>query len=281
MAAAAALALATAAGATPDRTLTLAVLPCTNIEATFQKFHPLIQYVTQSTGNRIKLVVPQNPTEFDMLLEHGQVDLALQDPHTYARLVRSFDPGELLGTLGSDGSSTQSGVVVVRRDSGITTLSQLRGRRVLFGPRASTSKWVAAQLLFERAGLDVGRDVTSSNGGCCEDIAFEVAIRTVDAGVVCDHFARLHEARQKSLGVDVNALRVVARTDAFPSRVLAARRGAPREAVSAVMRALVRLDHSKADDARVLDAAEIRAFTRTSEHEYLQRLQHSVPRRPR
>ena len=180
-----------------------------------------------------------------------------------------FDKATLLGTVATNGTSTQSGVVVVRQDSGVTTLSQLRGRRVLFGPRTSTAKWVAARLLFESAGIDVDRDLKAVNGGCCEDIAFAVAIRSVDAGVVCEHFTGLHPDKQKDLGVDMDALKVIGRTRTFPTRVLAARLGAPREAVAALMAALLRLDRSVADHARILSAAEVQAFKRTTEAEYL------------
>ncbi len=275
------LALTIGTGASPGAGVTLAVLPCTNIESTFQKFHPLSEYVKRSVGVTVRLVAPANLTEFESLLKNGQVDLALQDPHTYAGLARFFDDAAVLATVAPDGTGRQSGVVVVRKDSGVTALSQLRGRRVLFGPRTSTPKWVAATLLFGAAGIDVERDLLASNGGCCEDIAFEVAIRSVDAGVVCDHFAGLHREKQKTLGVDVGSLRVIARTPTFPTRVLAARVGAPREAVSAVLAALLRLDRSVAEHARVLSSAEIQAFTRTSEVEYLRSLRPTVPQPPR
>ena len=74
------------------------------------------------------------------------------------------------------------------------------------------------------------RDLTATHGGCCEDIAFAVAIRSVDAGVVCDHFMGLHEAKQKELGVDIRSLKVLARTGPFPPacwRLAWARRARP------------------------------------------------------
>ena len=55
----------------------------------------------------------------------------------------------LLQTRALDGTTRQSAVVVVRRDSGVLELAQLRGKTVMFGPRTSSPKWVAARLLFE------------------------------------------------------------------------------------------------------------------------------------
>jgi phosphonate transport system substrate-binding protein len=262
----------TTRAAMPEARLSLAVLPCTDIESTFRKFYPLFEHLKQSTGVAIKLVVPGDLAEFEALLKNGQVDAALQDPHTYARLSRFFDKSTLLLTVAPDGTTTQSAVIVVRRDSGVTQLSQLRGRAVLFGPRTSTSKWVAARMLFQSDGIDADRELKAASGGCCEDIAFAVAIRSVDAGVVCEHFMGLHEAKQKDLGVDPAALRVIARTRAFPTRVFAARRDAPRDAVAKLVDALLRLDASVPDQARLLSSAEILAFKRTTEAGYLRQI---------
>jgi phosphonate transport system substrate-binding protein len=259
------------AGALPRETpFSIAVLPCTDIEATFRRFHPLIEYLKQSAGVAVRLVVPRDLAEFEALLRNGQVDAALQDPHTYARLAHYFDGSTLLGTVGTDGRTVQAGVLVVRKDSGVTRPAQLRGRAVMFGPRTSTAKWVAARMLFDSEGIDPDRDLKIVNGGCCEDIAFVVAIRSVDAGVICEHFMNQREARQGELGLDADALRIIARTPAFPMRAFAARQGAPAAVVAAVIDALLRLNPRVPDQGRILSSAEISGFRRASEAEYLQ-----------
>ena len=265
------------ARAAPQGRLRLVVLPCTNIEATFRKFHPLLARLESTTGLSFRLVAPADLTEFESATVNGQVDFALQDPHTFQRLARLFDDASLLQTRGLDGSMRQAAVVLVRRDSDVTRLDQLRGRVVMFGPRTSSPKWVAARGLFESEGLEVERDVKAVNGGCCEDIAFEVALKAVDAGVVCDHFLGLHDSRQKDIGVDPRSLRIVGRTAPVPTRIFAARKGVPRDVVAAVIGALAGLRASAADDSEVLTSAELRGFVRTTRAEYLAQL---APARP-
>ena len=258
--------------------LTLAVLPCSNIETTFRKFYPLLTYLKGATGFSVTLMVPADLPEFETLIRNEQVDFALQDPHTFVQLARVFDRSNLLQTRALNGTTTQSGVVVVRRDSGVTDVAQLRGRTVMFGPRTSTPKWVAARTLFESSGIAVDRDVKVLNGGCCEDIAFAVSVRSVAAGVICDHFLTQHEARQKDLGVDPASLLVIARTAPFPTRVFAARKGVPAETAKAIARALLRLDPAVPEQARILSSAEIRGFLRVTEAEYLAEVGRSAPR---
>jgi phosphonate transport system substrate-binding protein len=252
--------------------LRLAVLPCTNIQESFRKFQPLFAYLRATAGVGVTLVVPGELAEFEAAVRNGAVDFALQDPHTFQRVAALFDPSSLLQTRALDGAMQQSAVVVVRRGSGLTRLTQLRGKTVMFGPRTSSPKWVAARLLFESNGISVDRDLRVLNGGCCEDIAFSVIVGTADAGLTCDHFLGLHDARQKSLGVDPSAVSVIARTATVPTRVLAARKGVPAAVVDAVARALLHLNRSEPAHESILTSAEIGGFTRTTEAEYLKPL---------
>lgn len=259
----------------------LAVLPCTDILATFTKFQPLLAYLERTAGVQVKVAVMPDLTAFEAAVRSGRIDFALQDPHTFEQLAHLFDGRSLLQTRAVDGGTSQSAVVVVRRDGGITDLSGLRGKKVMFGPTTASAKWVAARQLFESRGIAVERETSPVHGGCCEDIAFAVAAASVDAGVICDHFLAEHTARQGELGLEPAQLRVIGRTPPTPTRVLAARTGAPRAVVDAVIGALLQLDRSKPEHARLMASAEIGGFFPTTRDEYLRGMaSRATPRQP-
>ena len=264
--------LGSALASEPGARLRVAVLPCTNIETSFRKFHPLFEYLESHTGFEMKLVVPADLPEFETMTRNGEVDFALQDPHTYERLSSLYEDSSLLQTRGPDGSIFQAAAVIVRRDSGLSELRQLVGRTVMFGPRVSSPKWIAARLLFESAGVDVDRDLKSVNGGCCEDIAFTVMIRSVDAGVICDHFLDQNGAQHDDLGVQPDSLAVIGHTGPLPTRIFAARRGVPPDVVGAITRALLDLDPAHDAHTEILTRAEIGGFLRTTRTDYLEGL---------
>ena len=54
-------------GSEPGARLRVAVLPCTNIETSFRKLHPLFEYLESRTGFEMKLVVPADLPEFETL----------------------------------------------------------------------------------------------------------------------------------------------------------------------------------------------------------------------
>ena len=223
--------------------ITIAILPCKDVVMTFKKFHPLVTYLGQETGLEIKLVVPKDSTEFEKSLKNGDIDFAFQDPYTYVRLADLYNRGTLLRALTRDGETVQSGVVITRKDSGTNKVEDLKGKTVMFGPKLSATNWVVAKLLFEEKGIDIDKDLKAySNGKCCEDIAFNVYLRTVDAGVVCDHFFEEHSEKQQELGIDAKEIMVIGRTRLIPTNVFAANRSVSEEIIMMINEALLRLD---------------------------------------
>ena len=247
----------------------IAVLPCTDIVMTFKKFHPLVTYLTQKTGLPIRLVVPENLTKFETSLNNGEIDFALQDPHTLLKLSDLFDKASLVRALNLEGGTHQSGVLIVRKDSGIHKVTDLKGKTVMFGPKFSASKWLAGRLLLEQNGINIEKDLKAYlNGGCCEDIAFNVYLKAVDAGVVCDHFAGEHDDKQKELGIDVSQIMVIAKTKDVPMKVFGARKGIDKETIIKIKQALLNLNRLNPDDMKILYPAELGGFQEYSDEDF-------------
>jgi phosphonate transport system substrate-binding protein len=249
--------------------ITIAILPCTNAVMTFKKFHPLVTYLKQETGFDIRLVVPRDFAEFERTIKNGNIDFAFQDPHTYVKLASLYGKGALVRALTREGATSQSGVVIARKDSLINKVEDLKGKTVMFGPKLSAAKWVAARLLFEESGINIDKDLRAySNGGCCEDIAFSVYLKAVDAGVVCDHFLEGHLEKQQELGIDAKQIIAICRTKLVPTRLFAARQEISNGIVTKVSQALLRLDIKKPAHARILYRAELGGFQESEDEDY-------------
>ena len=252
-----------------EQPINIAVLPCTDIVMTFKKFHPLVAYLTEETGINFRLSVPEDLTKFTASLHNGEIDFALQDPHTYLKLANLFDKDSLIRALNLEGGTTQSGVIIVRKDSGLNQIPDLKGKTVMFGPKFSASKWLAARLLFEENGINIKKDLkTYLNGGCCEDIAFNVYLKAVDAGVVCDHFADEHADKQKELGIDADWIVVIEKTKSVPMKIFGARKGVDKDIIFKVKQALLNLDRKNGEHIKILHPAELGGFRQYSEGDF-------------
>lgn len=256
------------AGVSQKRAI-VAILPCSDVVATFKKFNPLMQYLKQQTGLDIELVVPKDSEGFEWAVKNQEIDFVFQDPHTYVSLSRLFNRNSLIKTLTRDGGAYQYGLFIARKDSGITKIGDLKGKTVMFGPKLSATKWIAAKEAFRKIGLNIDKDLKAyQNGGCCEDIAFNVYLKAVDAGVVCEHFIGEHSEKQKELGIDVKDITIIGRTGPVPTRVFVARKGLDDNIVSRINNALLRLDKNNPAHATILFPAEIGGFQRAKDKDY-------------
>lgn len=249
--------------------ITIAILPCYDIVMTFKKFHPLITYLEQQTGLDIKIVIETDLSEFELAVRSGDIDFALQDPHTYIRLADLYDKDALIKTLTPGGATSHRGVVIVRKDSGLEKVGDLRAKTVMFGPKQSVTKWIAAKMLFEESGIDIDEDLRAyRNGGCCDDIAFDVYLKAVDAGVVCDHFFDEHSDSQEELGIDMNQIIVIGESHLVPTRVFAARKTIDSEIVNKIVHVLLSMDSTNPVHKDILISAELGGFRIARDEDY-------------
>jgi phosphonate transport system substrate-binding protein len=249
--------------------ITIAIFPCSDVVMSLKKFHPLVTYLKQETGFDIKFIVPNDLAEFERTIKKREIEFVFLDPHIYVKSADWYDKDTLISALTGKGSTSQSGVVIARRNGGINKLEDLKGKSVMFGPKLSAARWVAAKVLFEECGINIDKDLMAySNGGCCEEVAFNIYLKAVDAGVVCDHFLKEHSKRQQALGVDAKQIVAVCRTRSVPMRVFAARQEVCDDMVTKVNQALLRLNKNKPAHAKILHRAELGGFQRSKDGDY-------------
>jgi ABC-type phosphate/phosphonate transport system substrate-binding protein len=122
---------------------------------------------------------------------------------------------------------------------------------------------------LQETGIDIDKDLKAySNGGCCEDIAFNVYLKTVDAGVICDHYFGGHACEQQELGIDTRKLVIIGKTREFPMRIFAARKDLSDDIVTPVIQALLELNREHSAHAEILHLAEFGRFEKASDREY-------------
>jgi outer membrane protein assembly factor BamB/ABC-type phosphate/phosphonate transport system substrate-binding protein len=75
---------------------------------------------------------------------------------------------------GKDGKTTQTGLVVVRSSDAAHAVCDLRGYRILFGPRECDEKFAAARLLLTAAGVTVPPPESAETSAACSDGACKI-----------------------------------------------------------------------------------------------------------
>ena len=263
-----------------SRELKISIFPCTDAANSFRKFHPLVAYLQQSSGLNISLVFHDDMAGYERALKNGSLDFVIQDPHVYVKLADQYNDAYILQALTLDNETTQSGVIIVRKDSGLKRIMDLKGKTVMFGSKLSSPRWIAARHLFKKNGLQIDRDLLDySNKGCCEDVAFNVFLNVVDAGVVCDHFLQEHGTRQPELGLDAGQLVVIAVTDRVPTKIFSGSKYVREDDMVMITRALTHLDPQDSEHRRILKSADLGGFRKASAQD-LSQIRKSSARMP-
>jgi phosphonate transport system substrate-binding protein len=249
--------------------ITIAILPCFDEVMTFKKFYPLVTYLQKQIGLDIKILVPQDFNTFEASVRKGDIDFVLQDPHTYVKLASLLNKDNLLRTINPEGKTCEKSAIVVRKDSGIKNIGNLRGKTVMFGPKLSLTRWIAAKELLTDNGIDLDKDLKAYfNSGCCIDIVFNVYLKKVDAGVICEHFLESESHKEENLGVDLEQIAVIARTKEVPMRVFAAHKDLTDDIVNPIIKALLELERENPTHEEILSSAELGGFQETNDKAY-------------
>jgi phosphonate transport system substrate-binding protein len=125
----AAAALAPVAQAAEDP-LVLGVFPRRNAAETTRMFKPMADHLGEQLGREVSVVTTRDFDSFWKGVAEQRYDIVHYNQYHYIRSAQSY---QVVAHIEELGKSTISGVLYVRKDSGITSVAQLRGRRVLFG----------------------------------------------------------------------------------------------------------------------------------------------------
>lgn len=169
----------TAKAPTAGREYVFAVHPLHNPKRLFEVYGPLIDYLNQHIPDaRFRLEASRNYEEFDKKMSGRQVDFALPNPY---QTLNSLKHGyHVIAKMGDDAKFT--GVILVRRDSGIKKVTDLKGKKVSYPARTALAATLMPQYYFQTHGLDVNRDIENLYVGSQESSIMNVYLGNVAAG---------------------------------------------------------------------------------------------------
>jgi phosphonate transport system substrate-binding protein len=151
----------------------------------FLKYEPLVSYLSGCTGRRWELRLGATYDQTVSELCSGRLTAAYLGPLTYIRAHAACDT-EPVARLNTGGRETYRSYILVRADSPIREITDLRGKRMAFGSALSTSSHLVPRAILVEAGMDLQKDVICSYLEHHEEAARAVVAGEVDACGVRD-----------------------------------------------------------------------------------------------
>ena len=155
------------------------VHPLHNPQRLMKLYGPIVEYINAAIpGVHLKLEASHNYKKFNKKLYSGHFDFAMPNPY---QTILSLKHGyRVFGKMGDD--KDFRGIILVRKDSGIRTVSDLKGKKVAYpAPTALAATMMPQYFLFTH-GIDVNRDIESLYVGSQESSIMNVVLGHVAAG---------------------------------------------------------------------------------------------------
>lgn len=242
-----------------EQPLTMGVFPRFNFPV--KRFMPMAEYLGQRIGRKINLVTAKNFDAFWKTVTARRYDIVHFNQYHYIRSARDY---QVIAHIEEFGRSTIAGVLYVRKDSGITELSQLRGRTVIFGGGEDAMiSYIANRYQFLRAGLKKD-DFKSLFAVSPPNALLALSNRQADAAGAGDGVLALQPVRD---AIDTGELTALAASPPLLQLPVAVKRDIPAKLRASIQSALVDLQKSKAG-REILASAMMTGMGKAEDSDY-------------
>ena len=225
------------------RTLYFGVIPRFNPHVTYEYYQPLMDYLSRKTPYRFELRLGRTYAGTIEDLEKGVTDVAYLGGTTYTLARHRFGARALVKPRNAQGGSTYRSCIIVRKDSPIRTIADLKGKSMAFGARRSTTGSLIPLYLLYGSGVTPDCFKNMKNFRNHEEVAKAVLKGIYDAGAVKDVVAWKYQAQ---------GLRVIAMSEELPNAPIAAGPALPADAEAALTQALLSIGGNGAEGQAVL-----------------------------
>lgn len=214
-------------------TISFGVIPRFNPHVMYEYYQPLMDYLSRKTPYDFRLHLGRTYVETIENLGKGVTDVAYLGGSTYALARHRFGARALVKPLNPEGKPTYRSCIVVREDSPIKRLEDLKGKSLVFGAKRSTTGSLIPSYVLAEAGVTMNLLKELKHLPHHEDVAKAVLKGTCDAGAVKDVVAWKYRGK---------GLRVIAVSEELPNAPIAAGPSLPKEAEEALVKALLAID---------------------------------------
>lgn len=215
--------------------LKLCLHPYLSASELFKRYTPLTEYLGRQLGRPVTLDIGSSYNTHIHRIGSGVVDIAIMGPSSYVKLTSQYGKRPLLAAFQTKEGKFFHGRIVVRKDSHITSLSQLKGKRFVFGDPSSTMSNIVPRHMLLKAGIDVKDFSKVSYVANHDNIALGILAGTFDAGAVKEEVFLQYEPQ---------GLRSLARSAPITDHVFITSSNLPTKTVQALRNAFLQLSDS-------------------------------------
>jgi phosphonate transport system substrate-binding protein len=249
----------------PEKTLLIGLIPEQNIFRQIERYRPLSDYVSKRLGMTIRLtVLPRYGNIIDNFRAAG-MDGAFFGSFSYVLAHEKLGVEVVARPLSLNGTSTYHGLIFVRKDSGIRSLSQMRGKRFVFVDKGTTAGYLLPLAYFKEHNENYRTFLKESYfAGTHEDAILDVLNKKADMGgaknTVYERLSDFNSAVKSELAI-------LKRSPDVPENGLAVRKGL-NPTLKEMLRRIFLTLHETPEGVTILTEFGAQRFIETHNRDY-------------
>lgn len=209
------LGLVAATAPVSAQTVRLAAADVDGLEELQREFGKFRETLSEATGLDVQFFPVSNRTVAGEALRAKEVEFVLTGPSEYVIYQSRVKITPVVAFSRADYFSA----IIVRQDSGIRSVEELKGKRIAFSDIGSTSAHIGPSLLLAQGGLDPAKDIEAAH--LSKQVGY-TALKRGDVaawGMLHSNYTRL---RDNDPEVNSGTFRVIARGQDLPNDVIVA-----------------------------------------------------------
>ena len=242
--------------------LRVSMIPTTDPGKMIRESEPLVAYLEKETGAKVEITVPTNYAAVVEAIANDQVDIAYLGGFTY---VQASKRSGVIPLVQRDQDQNFHSLFITHEESGISSLSDLKGHTFAFGDVNSTSGHLMPEYFMREAGVDPEVIKKAIYTGGHDATALAVANKRVDAGALDE---TVYQKMVTDGKLDSAKAKVFLTSPAFFDYIWVARKGLDPKLQEAFSSAFLKLDAGNAQHTPVLDVMRAKKYVRASDPDY-------------
>ncbi len=253
--------------------LRVAFQVCNSLEENRERFEPLRVFLSKRLGREVKMS-HVNTFDFVERAQRGEFDILQSNGYIYINVKEKVGAVLLAREVKADTGKDTGGLIVVRADSPIRRISDLEGKRMVFGPVLSPGGYLAQYSTLLEAGFDPEKRLSGYSflpgAWQHEKVVYSVLFGAADAGAVKVGDLERMEAEGK---VRASEFRIIASSEPVPNCTVYALPAVDRKTAESFREALFSLTESdfvavNGERLNVLHRDGVRGYVPTQDGEY-------------
>lgn len=242
-----------------EEEILIGLIPEENIFRQFERHKPLSEYLTKKLGTKVRFTILSKYGDIIDRFVSRNMDGAFFGDFTAVLAEEQLGTEPVAKPVNLDGKTTVKSYIFARKDSGIKTVSDMKGKRAAFVDKATASGYLFALSYLKQNGV-------SEPEGFFEEYYFTGSHDSA-INAVLDGRADIGSAKSRIFNKLVEKdpfikeeLNILAESDELPDTTLCLRADLDIPTKNFVKNILINMKHDP-DGQKVLQEMEIREFT--------------------